>query len=213
LTSWGWARYCSKHVHVEERNICASNWSLAKVIIITLQHTSCYHFRASLLHHQGAHNCIKHWLFTFYAGRRDAENSSVSNTCTYIHTVCSRRSCAPKSIKFKTINYEGYLNVINYVKFVNAQQANKVYDFKNVKFETLFTVNWSKKLNYVPFSFSSFTNYVYSIKKQSSLVSINIDQCRLLSITIANSHTKPPTQSTNNILRFSIEAPIIFVQL
>ena len=34
LTFWGWARYCSKHVHVEDCNkcikICASSWSLAK---------------------------------------------------------------------------------------------------------------------------------------------------------------------------------------
>jgi hypothetical protein len=35
LISWGWARFCSKHVHVEDCNkrikICASSWSLAKV--------------------------------------------------------------------------------------------------------------------------------------------------------------------------------------
>jgi len=35
LTSWGWARYCSKHVHVVDCNKCikiyASSWSLAKL--------------------------------------------------------------------------------------------------------------------------------------------------------------------------------------
>jgi len=118
-----------------------------------------------------------------------------------------------KTIKFKTRNYEGYLNVIKYVKFFNAQQTNEVYDFKNVKFETSYTFTWSKKLNYVPFLFSSITNYVYSIEKQSRLVSITIDQCRLLSITIANSHTKSRHQSTNNVLRSSIKAYNIFVQL
>ena len=37
MTFWGWARYCSKHVHVEGCNkcieICASSLSLAKVIL------------------------------------------------------------------------------------------------------------------------------------------------------------------------------------
>lgn len=116
-------------------------------------------------------------------------------------------------IKFKTRNNEGYLNVIKYVKFFNDQHANEVYDFKNVKFETSYTFTWSKKLNYFPFLFSSITNYIYSIKKQSSLVSITTDQCRLLSITTANSHTKSRNQSTNNILRSSIKVHTIFVQL
>jgi hypothetical protein len=116
-------------------------------------------------------------------------------------------------VKFKTSNNEGYLNVIKYVKFVNGQQANEVYDFKNVKFETLYTFTWSKKLNYFPFLFSSITNYVYSIKKQSSLISITTDQCRLLSITTANSHTKSRNQSTNNVLRSSIKAHNISVQV
>jgi hypothetical protein len=92
-------------------------------------------------------------------------------------------------------------------------KENGVYGFKNVKFETSYTFTWSKKLNYFPLLFSSITNYVYSIKKQSSLVSITIDQCLLLSITIARSHTKIRNQSTNNVLRSSIKAPIIFVQL
>ena len=35
MTSWGWARYCSKQIHVKDCNkcikICASSWSLSKV--------------------------------------------------------------------------------------------------------------------------------------------------------------------------------------
>jgi hypothetical protein len=83
LTSWGWARYCSKHVHVEDCNkcikICTSCWSLAKAILCNVAQDICLYPALHDLHsYNTKHDVHRRFIYS---------NTQYTNTAQHMETL------------------------------------------------------------------------------------------------------------------------------